>query len=57
MHQKEGTETHDEGAGGKWMYMRDGSTLSELVERELGIELGEKKTTDVEGGVVYTGSE
>jgi len=40
MHQKEGTETHDEGAGGKWMYLRDGSTLSKLVEKELDVEIG-----------------
>jgi hypothetical protein len=56
MHHKEGTETHDEGAGGKWVYLRDGSTLSELVEKELGIELVEKDT-GIEGGAVYTGSE
>lgn len=33
---KEGT-----GAGG-WVYMRDGSTLAELLEAEIGIDMGGK---------------
>ena len=31
-----------EGTGdGSWVYLRDGSTLSDLLETELGIDLGE----------------
>jgi hypothetical protein len=37
---KQETETHEEGVGGKWIYLRDGSTLTELLEKEVGVELG-----------------
>ncbi|PVI05927.1 arabinogalactan endo-1,4-beta-galactosidase [Periconia macrospinosa] len=39
MHQKEG------GGSGDWVYLRDGTTLSEIVHTELGVELG--KDNDV----------
>ena len=33
-HEKEGT-----GGGGKWIYLRDGSTLSGLLKREMGVDV------------------
>ena len=47
-HEKEGTE---EGSG-EWVYLRDGSRLSDLLERELGLEFEEDK----EEGKVRPGS-
>lgn len=41
MHQKEG------GGSGDWVYLRDGSTLSEIIRTELDVELG----TDNEASV------
>lgn len=40
MHHKEGTTLG--GSGGRWVYLRDGSTLNDLLKREVGIELGEE---------------
>lgn len=37
-------EGSGEGKGegeGKWVYLRDGSTLGELLEREVGVRVGE----------------
>ena len=34
MHQKEGSGT------GEWVYLRDGSSLSSLLRKEIGIEVG-----------------
>ena len=34
MHQKEG------GGAGDWIYLRDGTSLTNLVRKELGVELG-----------------
>jgi frataxin len=34
MHQKEG------GGSGDWIYLRDGTSLTQLVRKELGVELG-----------------
>lgn len=45
-HQKQETETHEEGVGGKWIYLRDGSTLTELLEKEVGVELGSTEEED-----------
>ncbi|RMZ78697.1 hypothetical protein DV737_g3774, partial [Chaetothyriales sp. CBS 132003] len=41
--EKEGTEfaTGDDGRGGWWVYARDGSRLSTLLKRELGVEVNE----------------
>lgn len=40
-HQKQETETHEQGGGGKWIYLRDSSTLTELLEKEVGVDLSE----------------
>lgn len=52
-HEKEGSVVSDDtdpagddGAGGKWIYIRDGSGLSELLKREIGVVVA----TEVEGG-------
>lgn len=45
-HQKQETETHEEGVGGKWIYLRDGSTLTELLEKEVGVKLGSTEEED-----------
>lgn len=39
--QKEGTEMDVEGdlKGGQWVYLRDGSTLTELLKRELDVQM------------------
>lgn len=34
MHEKEG------GGAGDWIYLRDGTSLTDLVRKELGVELG-----------------
>lgn len=34
MHQKEG------GGSGEWIYLRDGSSLTDIIRKELGVELG-----------------
>jgi len=36
-HEKEGTET----GGGAWVYLRDGSELSDLLKKEVGVEMEE----------------
>ncbi|KIX09091.1 iron donor protein CyaY [Rhinocladiella mackenziei CBS 650.93] len=40
-HEKEGSAvgSGDDGAGGRWIYLRDGSGLSELLKKEIGLEL------------------
>lgn len=48
-HEKEGTET----GGGAWVYLRDGSELSELLKKEVGVEMEE----GVEGGREGPGSQ
>ena len=41
MHQKEGSGTGEQGSGlGEWIYLRDGSKLSELLRKEIGIDIG-----------------
>jgi frataxin len=52
-HEKEGSVgaddadfAGDDGEGGKWIYIRDGSSLSELLKSEIGVVL----PTDAEGG-------
>lgn len=47
---KQETETHEEGAGGKWIYLRDGSTLTELLEKEVGVELGGEEEEEALSG-------
>jgi len=29
----------EKGGGGEWVYLRDGSLLSELLEREVGVDM------------------
>ncbi len=40
-HQKEGSEMDVEGdlRGGQWVYLRDGSTLSDLLKREVDVQM------------------
>lgn len=47
---KQETETHEEGVGGKWIYLRDGSTLTELLEKEVGVVLGDKQEEEALSG-------
>ena len=35
---REGEEANG-GKGGEWVYLRDGSTLTELLKEELGVEV------------------
>ena len=44
-HEKEGTET----GGGEWIYLRDGSTLTELLKKEIDVELDGDISEEVEG--------
>ncbi|KEF51483.1 uncharacterized protein A1O9_12400 [Exophiala aquamarina CBS 119918] len=53
-HEKEGSvmaddaeAAGDDGAGGRWVYLRDGSSLSELLRREIGVVIS---TDRGEGG-------
>ena len=45
-HEKEETEDGllkgegDDGEGGRWVYLRDGSGLTDLVYREVGVKIG-----------------
>lgn len=43
---KEGTEE----GGGKWVYLRDGTGLSELLEREVGVTISADEEGEVSGG-------
>jgi len=51
-HEKEGStvDAGDDGAGGHWMYLRDGSQLSDLLKEELGVELTAPGESDATGG-------
>jgi len=44
-HQKEGTET----GGGAWIYLRDGSELTDLLKKEIGVEIEEGVEVGREG--------
>jgi len=44
-HEKEGTET----GGGTWVYLRDGSELTDLLKKEVGIEMEEGAEIGREG--------
>lgn len=44
MHQKEG------GGSGHWVYLRDGSSLEELLKKEIGIEM---EPEDVSAGSTF----
>lgn len=44
-HEKEGTEE----GGGEWVYLRDGSRLSDLVKKELGLRMEEEMQEGREG--------
>jgi len=48
-HAKEGTET----SGGKWIYLRDGTALSDLLKKEIGVAM----TGEGDEGDVVTGKE
>lgn len=52
-HEKEGStvDVGDDGAGGRWTYLRDGSSLTELIKKELGVEFTpENEESDVVTG-------
>ena len=52
-HEKEGSEpvdTGDNGAGGKWIYIRDGSNLTDLLRKEVGVEMSKEGESDVTAG-------
>lgn len=38
----EGQDQKEGGGKGEWMYLRDGSTLSDLMRKEIGIDLSAK---------------
>ena len=44
-HEKEGTEQ----GGGEWIYLRDGSRLSDLLKKEVGVEMEEDMQESTEG--------
>lgn len=53
--QKEGTETTSEGddgeiGGGKWIYLRDGTSLTQLLADELKVEVGKANEIEVDVG-------
>ncbi|EXJ93577.1 hypothetical protein A1O1_01969 [Capronia coronata CBS 617.96] len=51
-HQKQDTavDAGDNAAGGRWVYLRDGSILSDLLKKELGVEVTKKDESDVVDG-------
>ncbi|KIW18224.1 iron donor protein CyaY [Exophiala spinifera] len=51
-HEKEGSEVDagDDGAGGRWVYLRDNSQLSDLLKKELGVEVTKEDEADAIGG-------
>jgi frataxin len=51
-HEKEGStvDTGDDGEGGKWVYLRDGSSLSDLLKKELDIDMSQDDGSDVTMG-------
>jgi len=38
----EGQDQKEGGGKGEWVYLRDGSTLSELMRKEVGVDLSDK---------------
>lgn len=63
MHSKQDTEgaTGDLGddgtlGGGKWIYLRDGSSLSELLKNELGVIIAHESESDAVSGREGPGS-
>jgi frataxin len=48
-HEKEGSEgasedmAGDDGEGGRWVYLRDGSELAEILRGEVGVAVGERE--------------
>jgi len=44
-HEKEGTEQ----GGGEWIYLRDGSRLSDLIKKEIGVEMDDDMQEGREG--------
>ena len=36
----EGADQKEGGGSGDWVYLRDGTSLTELIRKELGVELG-----------------
>jgi len=51
-HEKEDStiDAGDDGSGGRWVYLRDGTQLSELLKKELGVEVTKEGESDVVGG-------
>ena len=52
-HEKEGSEyggAGDDGQGGKWVYLRDGSDLTSLLKQEVGVEVAPEGEGDVNVG-------
>lgn len=51
-HEKEGSaiDAGDDGAGGRWVYLRDGTSLSDLLKKELGVEITKHDESDVVSG-------
>jgi len=51
-HEKEGSaiDAGDDGAGGRWVYLRDGSELTGLLKKELGVEVSKDQESDVVSG-------
>ncbi|KAJ9504262.1 hypothetical protein H2202_000318 [Exophiala xenobiotica] len=51
-HEKEDStiDAGDDGSGGRWIYLRDGTQLSELLKKELGVEVTKEGESDVVGG-------
>ena len=52
---KEGTATdpHGDLKGGKWVYIRDGSSLTDLLKKEVGIDLKEDVDEAIGGDGTY----
>ncbi|KAJ9625945.1 hypothetical protein H2204_010244 [Knufia peltigerae] len=51
-HEKEGStiDAGDDGSGGRWVYLRDNSQLSELLRKELDVEVTKGDESDAVGG-------
>jgi frataxin len=45
----EGQDAKEGTGAGEWVYLRDSSTLTELLERELGIDMSESYTPAISG--------
>ena len=54
MHEKEGSdhagEAGDDGEGGKWVYLRDGSELSDILRKEVEVSVVVEGEADARGG-------